>query len=170
MEAMGRLRPVVEERCLVWPAVEACSNCHGALLITHAVDFKNSINAKKLKDSLEDPWCAAVSQLEASGELADGHLISACIRCDFSSMGKGSASFVLPSPLPGTSNLRKRKAGVLAAKAAFRELVTLHSSPVALAESPQHGTLTLRGYFFGPSPHTTRSPKPHIIIATNEYT
>ena len=23
MEAMGRLRPVVEERCLIWPVVEA---------------------------------------------------------------------------------------------------------------------------------------------------
>ena len=78
-----------------------CSSYHGALIITHAVEFKKSINAKKLKDFLEDPWCAAVSQLEASGELTDDHLISACIRCDFSSMGKGPASIVLPSPLPG---------------------------------------------------------------------
>ena len=148
-----------------------CSSCHGSLIITHAVEFKNSSNAKRLKDSLVDPWCAAVSQLEASGELADDHFISACIRCDFSSKGKGKgpASFVLPSPLPGASDLRKQKARVLAARAAFHELVPLHPSPVALAESPQpqHGTLTLRGYFFGPSPHTTRPLKPHII-ATND--
>ena len=113
-----------------------------------------------------DPWCAAVSQLEASGDPADDHLISACIRCDFSP--KGPASFVLPSPLPGASDLCKRNAGVLAARAAFQELVLLHPFPVALAEGPQHGTLTLWDYFFGPSPHTTRSPELHII-ATNEY-
>ena len=143
-----------------------CSSCHGAHLITHAVEFKGSIDANKLKDSLLDPWCVAVSLLETSGNMANNHLISACIWCNFPS--KGPASFVLPLPLPGASAPGKQKAGVLAARSAFQEPVLLYPSSVALAESPQHGTLTLRGYFFGPSPHTTRFPKPHLI-ATNEY-
>ena len=107
-----------------------------------------------------------MSLLETSGNMANNHLISACIWCNFPS--KGPASFVLPLPLPGASAPGKQKAGVLAARSAFQEPVLLYPSSVALAESPQHGTLTLRGYFFGPSPHTTRSPKPHSI-ATNKY-
>ena len=144
-----------------------CSNCHGAHFIRCAMEFNISISRKRLKDSLPDPWCRAVSLVASSSQMDDDHLISACIRCDFSSKDPSCpASFTLPAPLPGSTG--KRKAGVLAARSSFRDHVPLLPSSVALAESPEHGTLTLRGYFHGPCPHTTRLPAP-AIIANIEY-
>ena len=144
-----------------------CSNCHGAHFIRCAMEFSISISQKKLKDSLPDPWCRAVSLVASSSQMDDDHLISACIRCDFSSKDPACRpSFTLPAPLPGSTG--KRKAGVLAARSSFRDHVQLLPSSVALAESPEHGTLTLHGYFHGPRPHTTRLPT-QSIIANKEY-